>query len=349
MSLHSTTDTVKKTIFGIVIFIGALICLNLIISIVRNLIPKKEIPPTVSFGQLPAITFSDASTPASTLTYSLQTISGSLPILPTKVAVYEITQPQPDLLALRNTKTLIPPLEFPNDPQAISDIVYQWTSPIAPFKILTYNILSRDFNLTSSYTTNANVIAANNVGDPLSEIATSKDFFSKFNVLLKDVDDTKTKTTLYSINANTRLLQPAISLSTTQIIQTDFFQNDVDKLPIYYPNPPHSLINTLVGSTSDKLDVLQANFIYKNITTTNGTYPIKTSQEAFMELRTGSPSAYVAASPIPPLDPISIRTISLGYYIGLNQQSYLMPIIVFQGDNGFYGYVSAVTDGWIKK
>jgi hypothetical protein len=349
MSLHTTTDKIKKIIIWFAVGIGVIIFLNLSVAIIKSLIPHKVPPPTVSFGKLPAIPFQQIKQ-ATTPTYTLDTVSGMFPVLPDRVAVYQIAQPQPNLLALNNAKALISTIDYPTPPKALSDVVYQWTGVVSPYKMLTYNILSHDFTLTSSYTTDQNVISAQNLKDEQDAINTSTNFLTNFNAFGTDIDPMKTKTTLYSINGTTQTLQPAISLGTTQVIQVDFFQKDIDTMPIYYPNPAHSLINTLVGSSISNSDVIQAQVMHKSLTKTSGTYPIKSAQEALMELQTASPSAYVAAAPNPPTNSINIRNISLGYYIGENpQQLYLMPIIVLQGDNGFFGYVSAVTDAWIQK
>ena len=36
-------------------------------------------------------------------------------------------------------------------------------------------------------------------------------------------------------------------------------------------------------------------------------------------------------------------------YLENKEQNFLMPVVVFEGDNGFIAYVSAVTDEWINK
>lgn len=348
MSLHSAADTTKKVFVWGIVSIGVILVLLLTISIIRAALPKKAIPPTVTFGQLPQINFPTPEK-ATNPEYVLDTLSGTFPTFPDQEAVYTITQPQPELLALADAKALVPTSDFPNEPQALSETQYQWTSPNPPYKILTYNILTHDFTLTSSYTTNPDVIAAATLGDTAGAIGTGANFLGGFNAYPKEIDPTKTQTTLYSINGTTNTLQPAISLSTAQVIQVDYFQKDINQLPMYYPIPNHSVINVLIGSLQGGTTVLAANASIKQITTTSGTYPIKTAEQAFKELQAASPSAYIASPSNPPTSSVNIRQVSLGYFIGQNAQLYLMPIYVFQGDNGFYAYVSAVTDAWIKK
>lgn len=351
MSLHTTTDAAKRIIFGIAITIGAIIFLIIVVNIIKSLIPKKVLPPNIAFGKLPPINFPtptpDPSGASISVSYTLETVSGTYPILAAQEPVYEIAQPQPDLLALNNIQALLSQNDYPDKPQEISDTQYQWTSPNPPFKIFTDNTLTKDFSLTSSYATDPDVISAVNLGDQPGAIDIAKSFLTTLNGYPTTLDTSKTKTSLYSINATTRTLQPAISLSTAQIIQVDYFQKDLNKLPIYYPDPAHSLISVLVGSGATQSDVVGANFTYRTSDGKTGTYPIKTAQQAFTELQHGT--AYIASPANPAVSPVIIRTISLGYYIGQNSDSYVMPIIVLQGDNGFYAYVNAIPDTYIQK
>lgn len=348
MSLHSAADTTKKVFVWICIAIGGLIFISITISIIGALLPKKEVPPNVAFGKLPQIAFPQTGKTA-TVEYVKDTLSEDFPKFSNQESVYTIIQPQPQLLALADAKALIPTGDFPNEPQALSEIVYQWTSPNPPYKILTYNILTHDFTVTSSYATDPDVIAAASLGDTTGAINTGIGFLGGFGAYPKDIDPTKTQTSIYSINGTTNALQPAISLSTAQVIQVDYFQKDINKIPMYYPQPNHSTINVLIGSFQGGTTVLTANASIKQINSDNGTYPIKTADEAFNELQSASPSAYIAAESNPPTQSVNIRQVSLGYFIGQTAQQYLMPIYVFQGDNGFYAYVSAITDAWIKK
>ena len=68
--------------------------------------------------------------------------------------------------------------------------------------------------------------------------------------------------------------------------------------------------------------------------------------EAFSELQEGK--AFIPSnSNNANISNISIRNVLLGYYMGENRQDYLLPIVVFEGDNNFIAYVSAVKDEWI--
>ena len=113
---------------------------------------------------------------------------------------------------------------------------------------------------------------------------------------------------------------------------------------MYYPRPPYSTINFLiVGDTIDP--VVEAQFFHQDIAETGETYPIKTADQAFEELRNGK--GYIASF-FGTSTTVKIKDVTLGYYISDRPQEYLMPIIVFHGDNDFIAYVSAVQNTWIK-
>ena len=126
-------------------------------------------------------------------------------------------------------------------------------------------------------------------------------------------------------------------------MRVDFFQANIDNLPIFYDSDLTSTINLLVGKENDGLKIVEAHYSHKNISDESSTYGIKTAAEAFLDIKQGK--AYIAVKPN--TNNVSIKNAYLGYYLGNETRDFLMPVIVFQGDN-FVAYVSAVTDEWIS-
>ena len=119
-------------------------------------------------------------------------------------------------------------------------------------------------------------------------------------------------------------------------------------MPILYPHPPYSTMSLWIAVGQAGPQVVTANFTHQTINTTpetEATYPIKTAEEAFEELKNGK--AFIASYNGSATD-IAITNVFLTYYLGEQPQEYLMPLIVFQGDNGFLAYISAVRDEWVK-
>lgn len=347
-SLHEVTNLTKKALGFIGLGIIGIIVLVIIIQIGQNiknsLFPTPPTPPNVKFGKLSAFSFPQGNIDGSNFTYTINTLSGSLPILPDRATVYKMIQPQPSFQSFQNASTLLNKIGFINKPTSFSDTTYQWTKDTPFFTKIIYNILTNNFMYTSNYATSPAILAAQQITDQQSAVTASTLFFSSFLPLPSDIDPTKAQTSIFAINNGT--LIPAQSLSGTQIIRTDFFQNDINSLHIYYPNYPKSLMYTLVGSGDQQLQVVEAKYIYQGVDTSqSATYPIKTAAQAFDELKNNK--AYIANYDGKG-NTITIRDVTLGYYIGEQQQNYLIPIIVFLGDNNFYAYVSAIDDQWFQ-
>ena len=100
----------------------------------------------------------------------------------------------------------------------------------------------------------------------------------------------------------------------------------------------------LTGGRFDE-EVLEAKFDHFAIKDSSATYPIKTADEAFFELQ--GQKAYIA-SYFGEENTVHLKNVLLGYYMSETEAEYLMPIVIFEGDNGFFAYISAVTDEWIE-
>ena len=96
------------------------------------------------------------------------------------------------------------------------------------------------------------------------------------------------------------------------------------------------------SSTENKNKVIEAQYKFWPIATDNfGTYPIRSSAEAWQEVLDGN--GVVASYGQNPLDTvIIIRRIYLAYYDSGMPDNYLQPIFVFSGDNGFAAYTPAI-------
>lgn len=205
------------------------------------------------------------------------------------------------------------------------------------------NIFSSDFSLSSSYLVAPSLEAFSKQDEADRPIDVAKSFLSSMSLFPQDIDENRTKTTPYSILGSA--LKPATKISDTKIVEVSFFQKDVNNLPIYYDKGISSTINFFVGKDSDGLKVVDGRFFHKNISQTSSTYAIKSTSQAYSELQKGN--AYIAYKPDNMVE-FTINKVSLGYYIGEDQQDFLMPIIAFEGNDNFTAYVSAVRDEWIN-
>jgi hypothetical protein len=312
------------------------------VAIKERLAPTPPPAPTVAFGKLPPIAFPISATDKK-LTYSLDTITGLLPSLPYQARVYKMAQIKPRFLALDNARQKVYRVGFVSSETHLSQNWYRWIDETFPSREITINLFSHDFTLSSSFLSDPLAPRlTGNFSNVNSAINASQRFLFAMSYFPDDIDLTRTKTLIYSIRDG--VLTPETNVSKAQVIRVDFFQGNVDKLPIYYPNPSTSTINLLVTSLQDQELVVGANFHYQPISKKADIYPIKTATQAFNELK--AQKAYIA-SYFGKTSNISIKNIFLGYYIGEGKQNYLLPVVIFEGINGFFAYVSAIMDEWI--
>ena len=335
MTLSQITGETRTILKWGGIIIGFLILLFFILKVKEILFPAPPPPPTVGFGKLPSPEFPKIAANKN-LTYTLDTITGSLPSFPISQKVFKMVQTQPDLLSLPRASEKAKSLGFESKPDVVSENVYQWKNTEG--KTLTMNILNFNFNFSTNYLSNPSI--ANFSKDKNLAISTSVDFLQRMGLLYEDVDQTKTKTSFFEIkNFN---IVPVISLSSAQIIRVEFFQKSFNGLPIYYSSI--SPLNFLVRTERDEPKVVEANFFFQKPSNSFSTYPLKSARQAYDALKNGQ--GYI--STIPPDSRATIKKVSLDYYISDKKQDYILPIVVFEGDN-FQAYVAAITDEWVNK
>ncbi len=377
----------KKATIGSAFGIGAIIVLVVLFRVsilVKNvLFPPKIEPANHAYDILPAIQFPE-NIVAQNLTYSLNTISGELPEFPDRINVFPVIHPEPNLLNLDHAKEKALSLGFINiagnllPETALGDSVYQWKETSGINRKFTINTVNFNFDLKSDYITSITVLTAQYLSSQDNAIQVSHSFLDTINLFPDDINLEKTTTPnqtakyvtypqLFSIK-NGELI-PTTSLSKAQIIRVDLYQKDMEyelntgvtndqkvlkriemKLPIMYPHPPYSTMSFLVGSGQGDARVVSADFVHQEIQLPakdeeEATYPLKAAQTAFKELKDGN--AYIAAYNGADTQ-ILIKDVYLAYYLGEKEQSYLMPVYVFEGENGFFAYVSAVSTDWIQ-
>lgn len=299
-------------------------------------------PPDASFGKLSAIPFPNQT--KENLTYTLDTLSGFLPNFSDRAKVYKITPVPPTLLGLNKTRQKVSAIGFSSNGVQIAEDTYQWTDQSDSLqRTITMNIFSSDFSLSSPYLVTPSLLTFSTPDEINNTINIAKSFLSGMSLSPQDLDESKTKTTSYSITGSA--LVPASKISDTKIVEIDFFQKDTDSLPIYYDKGISSTISFLIGKDNNGLKVVTARFFHKDISKTSSTYAIKTASQAFSELQEGK--AYIAYKPNNTVE-FTIKNVFLAYYIGENQQDFLMPVVVFQGSDNFVAYVSAIQDVWIN-
>jgi len=385
MTLHKTVVVAKKFLLGVVIGIGIVLISGILFQlgvIIKNiLIPPKVQPANHVYEKLPALIFPQNAT-STQLTYKINTISGDLPEFPDRVNIYPIKQPTPSLLNLNKAKDKANSLGLIGDDgntlpeKKLDETRYQWTENKGIQRKLVVDSLTFNFDLESNYLSSLTVLNAQGKLTQTDAVGATTDFMSTLALMPDDITLDKTTTpnqdVPYITNPQSFSIQngslvPTESFLSTQVYRVNVYQNDITydlntgvpgvtggfkkipmAMPILYPYPPYSTMSFWVAAGQLGPQVVAAKFIHQavNLTPeTEATYPIKTTQEAFEDLKNGK--AYIASYNGTDTD-VAITNVYLTYYLGETQQHYLMPLIVFMGDNGFFAYVSAVKDEWVK-
>ncbi|MCX6791792.1 MAG: hypothetical protein NT149_02025, partial [Candidatus Gottesmanbacteria bacterium] len=137
------------------------------------------------------------------------------------------------------------------------------------------------------------------------------------------------------------------SLSQADAEQIDFFRKPIGDTQVLTPLPDQAPVSIIFSGSSDaKKRIIQFAYTFWPVDyEMTATYTLKTSDQAWEELQSGS--GYIARYPTSGNVAV-VRNVYLAYYDSFDPQTYLQPIFVFDGDNGFRAYVPAVSSSWVQ-
>jgi len=370
MTLHKAVEVTKKFLIGVSIGIAAILVFMLLFRlgiIIKNIIsPPKTLPPTHLFEALPAISF-PPNVINKTLTYDLNTVTGSLPKFPDRIDVFPISKTEPSLLLLDKAKDKIKKIGFVDKDETvlpetlITEERYSWSENTGLGRGIDFNIVTSDFVLESGFLTSTDALNAKQPPDKNIAIGKIKEFLNNLEISTDNIDFEKTKTEFFSIKNG--VLAAETNISKAKVTRIDLQQKNIEysldtgipdlaggykklkmSVPAAYPKPP--LTNMTFWLASIDQPIIRANFVNKNPDTkTSSTYAIKTADEAFDELKNGK--AFIAVY-YGTGEKVTINNVYLAYYFDDSTNNFIMPVVVFEGDNGFTAYVSAIRTEWVK-
>lgn len=331
--------TIRYGIFLVIFLIIGKIALNMGINAYKKAFPAPPPPPTVKYGKLTKIPFPEASSSAK-FTYTLETPEGGLPNnISAQAKVFFMPKVSPNLLSLDAAKNTADGLGFSANPQQISNTIYIFNNLKVP-NALKMNIITQNFSI--SYNLAQDKSPLNN-RPPIAEVAAARlrSVFSATGILASDLNGPTTNEYLKLSNGQ---FVTAISLSEANATKVNLFREDYDKLPSVTGTPDQANVwAILTGDGDANKQIVAAEYHYFPVDSTQyATYPIKTPAEAFSELQ--GKQAFIAAVGLNnDGDNIKIRRVHLAYFDPESPTEFYQPIYVFEGDNGFIAYLSAVT------
>lgn len=345
MSLTYTAYITRRIIkyggIGVVVFTLFYIGLGAAIAAYKAAHPP-YVPPDVKYGILPKIVFPNKKFDKKNFIEELA--NDAFPKFKDQTKVYIITRPDNTFLALEEDTATAKALGFNSNPVEISDGVYVFKNP-ALNRTLTMNVLENSFQMEYPYQSDQLLLNPTNMPTKEETISIAKDYLSSADKLPDDLGSGENKVSYWKISFDG--LQSVSSLSGANIVRVDFFRKTVDNdLKVMSAEVNSAQVSVLVsGSSVDGKRIVEVNYKYASVDNElYSTYPIKTTEEAWNDLKAGN---YWPASDVSGND-VAIKNIYLAYFEPVSLTNYLQPIYVFEGDRDFVAYVQAITDKYVK-
>ena len=305
--------------------------------------PPSPPPPSVLFGRLPELTF--PNTGKLVVTYRLETVTGSTPTLADRGTVYFMPIRQSNLLALDRMKSKAKDLGFEDEPEQLAPTRYLWIRDVPIPASLTADIVSGSFSLEVQWQQDATILSQRNLPAQAEAIDEAQRFLQSAGLLAEDL--VNGNATISFLKADINELTKTVSLSEAEFIRVDFFRSGIEDLLVYTPNPERGIVSlTFSGSRAQGKRVVELKYNYFPVNyDQSATNPVKSSLTAWNELQSGN--GFIAQFD-EGVSQVVVRDISLAFYDSAVPQNYLQPIYVFEGDDNFVGYVSAISSDWVE-
>jgi hypothetical protein len=329
--------TVRYTIYFIIFLIIGKIVFDIGKGIYTHFFPTPPPVPTVEYGKLPKLDFPEKTKP--TLNFSLETAEGALPALPEQAKVFFMPKLSPNLLSLDVAKEKANSLGFEPVEQEITQTLYRFNKKDLP-AYLEMNIATGTFSI--SYDLKADPTPLERKPSA-PEVAASlvRSYLSSSNLF---PDDISGPTTHEFLKIEGDKYVTALSLAESDLIKLNFFRKDYDNLPSLTSEVNKANIWFVESGAPDReRQVIAAEYHYFPVDESKySTYPLKPAQNAWDEFVAGN--YYLAGIGLNKEgDNVKIRRMYLAYYDSGTATDFYQPIIVFEGDKGFIGYIPAVS------
>lgn len=343
---YQTRRAVNWALFGVIGYIILRMVWGFLLYLYMLLFPPKPPPPNYAFGKLPALVFpAPSEAPAGQLSFALETIDGRLPEASVSAPVYLIPKKPANLLSLPTTQDFAEKFGFSREPIQETKNLYRFVDPSEPYRSLRYDIVTNNFLIRYRFEENSSVFSEKNFQPPDSIVTQTINVLQTYDLYPADLAGGTNAVTFLRYQGNT--LIPASSLSRADAVRVDFFRAPVRTLRVVTPIPGEGpVVFVYSGSDDSKRKVLQFAYSLWPIDQESvATYSVKSGDVAWQELASGG--GYIAQYPTTGTRVI-VRNVYMALYDSFEQQTYLQPVYVFEGDNGFVGYIHAISPEWVE-
>jgi hypothetical protein len=241
-------------------------------------------------------------------------------------------------------------LGFTNEPNPITQTQYEFLHPSLP-KTMRINIITGEFSVSYNLSSDQSPL----VGIPPRDsdaISLARRALTSAISMPEDVTEGPTK--IDYLKRQDQRDVTALSLSDASMSRIHFFRkgygpSETQLYPSVTAIPGEANVwATVTGSQDREKQIVTAKYKYYPVDEEqSATYPLKTSSQAYAELQAGG--GYIARYNSAGGNSTRIRNVYLAYYdpdiFILNEpKNFYQPVYVFEGDNQFVAYVSAVSN-----
>lgn len=301
--------------------------------------PAPPPEPTVGFGILPALIFSEKTATDKPTSYKLETATGGFPDFPDRANVYLMHRSIASLLDDENGKRVASSFGFVFAPESIGSEKYRFAKSDPLESTFQINVRSLWFDLETDFLSRPELLLENEVVDQTRGVAVVKSALSAAQLLPEDVA-TASGESVY-LKALGDELTPALSFSDADYLRVDLNRNPIQgQYKGYTVDGNLGAISAILSGSFSGIDsIVRMTYQYQQIDYSYmETYPLRPVKSAWQLLQSGE--GYVAKKG--DYDTAVVRTVSLGYYEAPEEQEYYQPIYIFEGDGGFMGFIPAV-------
>ncbi len=337
---------VKYVVIGLVSYMILTTLIRSFVSYWRAVNPPPAPPPTVGFGQLPALDFPYQEAPAAPeqieISIPQEKIAGWAEL--DRAQVLPVVEPRMSLLADDRVREIAQNFGFSGQPEMLTTKLYRWYK-YEPLEFF-FEIQLDDYNfsLQSDYRTRPELLGDDLPPEEQRAIRTVKNQLSRADLLPNDLADS-TGEVRYLKSLAGQLVE-AVSLSDANLIQVNIDRTPInDQYQCFAPQQNQSIVSAVLTNAIGRRElIVELDYNYHAIDRVAAeTYPLKSIDQALTELEAGQ--AHIASEQT--ISDTIIRDVMLGYFDSHQYQPYLQPIWVFTGDNDFMAYVSAIDPSYI--
>lgn len=327
--------SIISVILGIVSFIGYRIWYA---NYLANLPPVEE-KPEIKWGSLPTPEFPPSKSTATNFSYTIDTQSGllSLEKFPKISKVFFIPKGVTTFLAGQRAADLSTKFSVSTQPEILSETKYKFSTAD---RSITVNLDTSNFQYQKDASAAASIAVP--ITNSTTQIAQDfKTFLSNKNLLNDELREGPVKIGYFKFNDKSLIPTDATE---AQAVQISIWPKDIDKKSVVTPSNEKSLVSAIfVKSALDLENYITLDYIYWPVDqTTFTTYPLKTAEGAFNDLRSGKGVVILA----PNASSASITSIKLSYFESDKYSPYLQPVYVFEGPS-FIAYIPAIASPYL--